>query len=322
MKAIRVHAPGGADALHHEDIPEPSPGPSEALVEVEAAGINFIDVYVRSGLYRAPLPLTLGREGAGHVIDVGEDVTEFRAGDRVVWEGVPGAYAQRAVVPANRLVRLPDALSARDGAAVMLQGMTAHYLACSAGPLERGDTCLVHAAAGGVGLLLVQIAKMRGATVIGTTGTHEKAELARSVGADHIIVYTEQDFEAETKRITYGEGVRVVYDSVGRSTFDSSLRCLARLGTLVLYGQSSGPVPPIDPQRLNAGGSLFLTRPTLAHYTFTRDALLARANDVLEWVQSGRLVPHIGGEFPLARAGVAHQLLESRSTTGKLILLP
>ncbi len=322
MKAIRVHAPGGADALHHEDIPEPSPGPSEALVEVEAAGINFIDVYVRSGLYRAPLPLTLGREGAGHVIDVGEDVTEFRAGDRVVWEGVPGAYAQRAVVPANRLVRLPDALSARDGAAVMLQGMTAHYLACSAGPLERGDTCLVHAAAGGVGLLLVQIAKMRGATVIGTTGTHEKAELARSVGADHIIVYTEQDFEAETKRITYGEGVRVVYDSVGRSTFDSSLRCLARLGTLVLYGQSSGPVPPIDPQRLNAGGSLFLTRPTLAHYTFTRDALLARANDVLEWVQSGRLVLHIGGEFPLARAGVAHQLLESRSTTGKLILLP
>lgn len=321
MKAIRVHEPGGADALRYEEIPDPAPGAEEVLVEVLAAGVNFIDVYHRTGFYPLPLPLIPGREGAGRVLALGDHVSGFEPGDLVAWEGVPGAYAEQVVVPAKRLVPV-DGLDARQGAAIMLQGMTAHYLATSTVPLDVGDVCVVHAAAGGVGLLLVQIAKMRGARVIGTAGTHAKAELARNAGADHVIVYTEQDFEKETKRITDGRGVRVVYDSVGRTTWESSLRCLHPLGTLVLFGQSSGAVPPIDPLMLSRNGSLFLTRPTLAHYTATREALLARARDITAWVKSGQLLLHIGGEYPLSRAGDAHRALEARETTGKLLLIP
>jgi NADPH2:quinone reductase len=239
----------------------------------------------------------------------------------VAWEGTPGGYAERAVVPADRLVSI-DGLDARQGAAMMLQGLTAHYLASSTVALDVGDTCLVHAAAGGVGLLLVQIAKLRGATVIGTAGTHEKAELARNAGADHVIVYTEQDFEKETRRLTNGTGVRVVYDSVGLTTWESSLRCLRPLGTLVLFGQSSGAVPPIDPLMLNRNGSLFLTRPSNAHYTATHEVLLARTAELTTWLRDGQLELHIGGEFPLSRAADAHRELESRRTTGKLLLIP
>ena len=321
MKAIRVHEPGGVDALRYEEVPDPSPGEHEVLVAVEAAGVNFIDVYHRTGLYPLPLPIALGREGGGHVLEAGRDVSDFEPGDLVAWEGTPGSYAERVVVPAKRLIAL-DGLSPRQGAAIMLQGLTAHYLACSTVPLQPGDVCLVHASAGGVGLLLVQIAKMRGATVIGTAGTHEKATLARNAGADYVIVYTEQDFEQETKRITNGAGVRVVYDSVGRTTWEGSLRCLRPLGTLVLFGQSSGPVPPLDPLMLSRNGSLFLTRPTLAHYTTTREALVARASDVTAWVRGGQLDVHIGGEFPLSHAAEAHRQLESRQTTGKLLLIP
>lgn len=316
-----MHQPGGADALRYEEIPDPTPGEGEVLVEVLAAGVNFIDVYHRTGFYPQPMPLIPGREGAGRILALGENVSEYRSGDLVAWEGVPGAYAEQVVVPAKRLVPV-DGLDARHAAAVMLQGMTAHYLATSTVPLDVGDVCIVHAAAGGVGLLLVQIAKMRGAIVIGTAGTHEKAELARNAGADHVIVYTEQDFEKETKRITDDRGVRVVYDSVGSTTWASSLRCLHPLGTLVLFGQSSGPVPSIDPLMLSRHGSLFLTRPTLAHYTATREALLARARDILTWVKTGQLQLHIGGEFPLARAAAAHHALEGRQTTGKLLLIP
>lgn len=321
MKAIRVHEPGGVDALRYEDVPDPSPGEHEVLVAVEAAGVNFIDVYHRTGLYPLPLPIALGREGAGRVLEVGRSVSDFKPGDLVAWEGVPGSYAERVAVSAKRLIAL-DGLSPRQGAAIMLQGLTAHYLACSTVPLQPGDVCLVHAAAGGVGLLLVQIAKLRGATVIGTAGTHEKAALARNAGADHVIVYTEQDFEPETRRITNGEGVRVAYDSVGRTTWEGSLRSLRPLGTLVLFGQSSGPVPPVDPLMLSRNGSLFLTRPTLAHYTATREALVARANDVTAWVRGGQLAVRIGAEFPLSDAAQAHRQLESRQTTGKLLLFP
>jgi NADPH2:quinone reductase len=320
MRAVRIHAPGGAEAMRVETVPVPRPGPGEALVRLEAAGVNFIDVYKRTGLYKVPLPATLGEEGAGTVAAVGEGVAEVRPGDRVAWAGHIGAYAEYAVVPAAKLVPLPDGVDAARGAAVMLQGLTAHYLAFSTHPLREGDRCLVHAAAGGVGLLLVQIARRRGAFVIGTAGSDEKAELARAAGADEVIVYTRDDFVAETKRITGGQGLRVVYDSVGRTTFLPGLDLLAPRGMMVLFGQSSGPVEPVDPQLLNQKGSLFLTRPTLGHYVATRHELLWRARDLFAWIAAGELSVRVGAEFPLADAAEAHRALEGRRTTGKVLL--
>jgi len=321
MRAVRVHAIGGPDALRVESIPVPRPRADEALVRLEASGVNFIDVYKRTGLYEIPLPATLGEEGAGTVVATGENVTEFSPGDRVAWAGALGSYAEYAVVPASKLVPLPDDVSARVGAAVMLQGMTAHYLATSTWPLREGDRCLVHAAAGGVGLLLVQIAKRKGAWVVGTAGSDEKAALARAAGADEVIVYTRDDFAAEVKRLTEGRGVQVVYDSVGKSTFLPGLDVLAPRGMMVLFGQSSGPVDPVDPQILNRKGSLFLTRPTLAHYVATRDELLSRSRDLFTWIAAGELHVRIGAEYPLADAADAHRALEGRRTTGKVVLL-
>lgn len=320
MRAIRVHAAGGPEVLQLDEVPVPPPGPGEALVRVEAAGVNFIDVYKRMALYKVPLPATLGEEGAGTVVAIGDGVNEVREGDRVAWAGSIGSYAELAVVPAAKLVPLPGAVSTEVGAATMLQGMTAHYLATSTFPLREGDRCLVHAAAGGVGLLLVQIAKRRGAFVIGTAGTDEKAELARKAGADAVILYTREDFVAETKRITRGQGVNVVYDSVGRTTFLPGLDLLVPRGMMVLFGQSSGPVAPIDPQILNQKGSLFLTRPTLGHHTATRDELLARAGDLFSWILEGGLSVRIGATYPLAEAAEAHRALEGRRTTGKVLL--
>ena len=322
MQAIRVHAPGGPEALCLDDIPRPEPAAGEALVRLEAAGVNFIDVYQRSGLYRIPLPATLGQEGAGVVAAVGPGVSELREGDRVAYTSVLGSYAEYSVVPADRLVRLPDGVSTRDGAAAMLQGLTAHYLATSTYPLEPGDRCVVHAAAGGVGLLLVQMAKLLGAFVIGTVSTEEKARLAREAGADEVIRYTEQDFVAETRRITGGEGVEVIYDSVGRTTFERGLDLLVPRGMMVLFGQSSGPVAPLDPQLLNQKGSLFLTRPTLGHYVATRDELLARADELFGWIEAGAVKLRIEHEFALADAARAHRELEGRRTTGKVLLVP
>jgi NADPH2:quinone reductase len=322
MRAIRVPQYGGPEAMKLEDLPTPSPGDGQALVRIEAAGVNFIDVYQRTGLYKNPLPVPLGLEGAGTVEAVGGGVTTVRPGERVAWTGVPGSYATHNVVPADRLVTLPAGVDARAGAAAMLQGMTAHYLAHSTYALRAGDTCLVHAAAGGVGLLLCQMAKRAGARVIGTVSTEEKAALARRAGADEVILYTRQDFEAEVKRLTGNKGLQVVYDSVGRDTFDKGLGCLAPRGYMVLYGQSSGPVGPLDPQVLNTKGSLFLTRPSLFHYIATRDELVRRAGEVLGWIQKGELTLRVGATFPLAEAAQAHRDLEGRRTTGKVLLLP
>jgi NADPH2:quinone reductase len=322
MKAIRVHAPGGPEALKYEDVPEPTPKAGEAVVKVDAAGLNYIDVYQRSGLYKLELPITLGLEAGGAVTAVGSGVSEVKVGDKVAYTGVPGAYAQYAAVPAQRLVVLPAGLSTKQGAAMMLQGMTAHYLACSTYPLKKGDTCLVHAAAGGVGLILCQIARMRGARVIGTVSTDEKAKLARDAGADEVILYTKQDFEAEVKRITGGKGCQVVYDSVGKTTFDKGFNCLAPRGLMALYGQSSGPIGAFDPQTLNAKGSLFLTRPSLGHYIATREELVQRATELAGWITSGKLRLRMEFEFPLKDAADAHRALEGRKTTGKVILVP
>src|SRR5256886_6827944 len=322
MKAIRVHTPGGPEALRLEDIPEPKPEAGQAVVKIEAAGVNFIDVYQRTGLYKVPLPFTLGQEAAGSVAALGTGVSEPRVGTRVAYCGILGAYAPYAVVPADRLVVLPDAVSTKQGAAAMLQGMTAQYLATTTYPLKAADTCLVHAAAGGVGQLLCQVAKLRGARVIGTVSTEEKAELAREAGADEVILYTQQDFEAEVKRLTDGAGLQVVYDSVGQTTFTKGLNCLAPRGMMVLYGQSSGPVGPFDPQVLNQKGSLFLTRPTLHHYMASREELVLRAEEVLDWVREEKLRVRIAVELPLAQAGEAHRLLEGRRTTGKVLLIP
>ena len=322
MKAIRVHAPGGPEALRLEDVPEPKPEPGQVLVKIEAAGVNFIDVYQRTGLYKVPMPFTLGQEAAGSVAAVGPGVNEPKVGARVAYTSILGAYAEYAVVPAERVVVLPDGVSTKQGAAAMLQGMTAHYLATSTFPLESGNACLVHAAAGGVGLLLCQVSKLRGARVLGTVSTREKAALARAAGAAEVILYTEQDFEAEVKRLTNGAGLQVIYDSVGKTTFEKGLSCLAPRGMMVLYGQSSGPVGPFDPQVLSQKGSLFLTRPTLAHYILTRPELVARAGEVLGWIKSGKLKLRIERELPLAQAAEAHKLLEGRKTTGKVLLIP
>ncbi len=322
MKAIRVQSPGGPEALRYEDVPQPSPAAVQVLVKVEAVGVNYIDVYQRTGLYKVATPFTLGQEAAGVVTAVGPGVTDPKVGDRVAYTSILGAYAEYAVVPADRVVVLPDGVTARQAAAAMLQGMTAHYLACTTYPLKAGDTCLVHAAAGGVGLLLCQIASRRGARVIGTVSTREKAALAREAGARDVILYTEQDFEAEVKRLTNGLGLQVVYDSVGKTTFEKGLNCLTRRGMMVLYGQSSGPIASFDPQVLSQKGSLFLTRPTLAHYITTRAELVARAGEVLSWVKSGTLKVRIEHEFSLAETAEAHRALEARKTTGKLLLIP
>lgn len=322
MQAIQVSQVGGPDVLTPADVPVPSPKPNEALVQIKASGVNFIDVYLREGRYPTPLPFIGGQEAAGVVTAVGSEVTTLQPGDRVAYSSMLGSYAEYAAVPANRLVKIPAELDFEQAAAAMLQGMTAHYLLKSSYPLQKGETALIHAAAGGVGLLLVQMAKKLGARVIATAGTNEKAQLARDAGADECIVYTEADFETETKRLTNGEGVHVVYDGVGKATFDKDLNVLRPRGYLVLFGGSSGAVPPFDLIKLSQKGSLFITRPTLAHYTITREELEWRANDVLQSIARGELKIRIHKTYPLADAAQAHRDLEGRKTTGKLLLKP
>jgi len=322
MKAIQVKAPGGPEALEYLDVPQPTPGPGQVLVKIDAVGVNFIDIYQRTGQYRVATPFVAGQEAGGTVAALGTGVGGLKVGHRVAYVGVLGAYAEYAAVPADRLVVLPNGVSTKQGAAAMLQGMTAQYLTTTTYPLKAGDACLVHAAAGGVGLLLCQVAKLRGARVIGTVSTEEKAELARAAGADEVILYTQQDFEVEVKRLTDGAGLQVIYDSVGQTTFTKGLNCLALRGMMVLYGQSSGAVGPFDPQVLNQKGSLFLTRPTLHHYIATREDLVARAEEVLDWVREEKLQVRIAAELPLAQAPEAHRLLESRRSAGKVLLIP
>jgi NADPH2:quinone reductase len=323
MKAIRVSEHGGPEVLSYEDVETPEPGPGQARVRLAASGVNFIDIYQRTGTYPMDPPFTLGQEGAGEVEAVGEGVEEVSPGDYVAFAGVMGSYAEYIVAPVERLVPFNVTLvEARMAAAVMLQGMTAHYLTHSTFPLQEGQIALVHAAAGGVGLLLCQIAKMKGATVIGTTSTQEKAKLAKESGADEVILYTEQDFVEETNRITRGEGVHVVYDSVGKDTFDGGLEVLRPRGYMVLLGASSGQVPPVDLQVLNQQGSLFVTRPKLADHTATREELLWRAESLFSWIGQNNLDVRIGGTYQLAEAEDAHRDLEGRKTTGKLILIP
>lgn len=322
MRAIRVHQYGGLEALKIDDLPVPNPGVGEARVKIEAIGVNFIDIYHRMGRYQGSLPLTLGQEAAGTVDAVGPNVTEVRPGDRVAYASVQGSYAEFAIAPAWRLVPIPAGVDTKQAAAVMLQGMTAHYLSFSTYPLKEGETALVHAAGGGTGQLLVQLAKRRGARVIGTVSTEEKAALAREAGADEIILYTQTDFETEVKRLTDNAGVDVVYDSVGKDTFDKSLNCLRRRGYMVLYGASSGAVPPLDPQVLNAKGSLFLTRPYLGHYTADRDELLWRADSLFRWIATGELKVRIDKTFLLTDAAEAQRYLEGRQSKGKILLIP
>ena len=322
MKAIRVHETGGPEKLKYEDIQVSEPGAGQARVKIHAIGLNFIDVYFRTGLYKTPLPFIPGMEAAGVVDAVGEGVTSVSPGDRVAYAMNLGAYAEFALVNAGQLVKLPTHVDFKTGAAALLQGMTAHYLTHSTFPLQSGQTALVHAAAGGAGLLVVQMAKMIGARVIGTVSTEEKASLAQAAGADHVILYEQVDFESEVKKITEGQGVEVVYDSVGRKTFDKGLNCLRRRGMMVLFGQSSGPVPPLDPNTLNPKGSLYLTRPSLGHYIALPEELQWRAEDVLKWVESGQLKLRIDQSFPLKDAAEAHRALEGRKTTGKVLLQP
>lgn len=322
MKAIRIAAAGGPEQMHLEEVARPTPGPGEALVRIEAAGVNFIDVYRRSGQYKMTYPATLGAEGAGTVVEVAPGVGDVSRGGRVASVEFAGSYAEYAVAPVEKLVPVPAGLSAVQAAAALLQGMTAQYLACSTYPLQAGHTCLVHAAAGGVGLLLCQIARMRGAHVIATAGGPEKTRLASEAGANDTIDYTRQDFVEEVRKLTGGKGVQVVYDSVGKDTFEKGLECLSRRGMMVLFGQSSGAVAPINPQDLNAKGSLYLTRPTLFHYVADRRDLLERAGQVYGWVAAGQLNVRVFRELPLSEAAEAHRLLESRKTTGKVVLVP
>jgi NADPH:quinone reductase len=322
MKAIRVHQPGGPEVLKLEEVPDPRPGAGEALVRLEAIGVNFVEVYQRTGQYRSSLPFTPGAEGAGRVVELGPDVTGLKVGDRVAGVNFKGSYAELAVAPVERLIVLPESIDVKLAAAVMLQGITAHYLAISTYPLTSDSECLIHAAAGGVGLLLCQIAKLRGARIIGTVSTPEKASLATGAGANDVVLYTRQNFVDEVRRLTGGRGVHVVYDSVGKSTFDGSLDSLHPRGMMVLFGQSSGPVSPVDPQVLNSKGSLYLTRPTLANYIATREELSARATDLFRWIAEGSLNVRIDRTYPLAEAAKAHAALEGRQTTGKVLLLP
>jgi NADPH2:quinone reductase len=321
MRAIRVHENGGAEKLKLDDVPLPEPKAGEVRIRVEAAGVNFIDTYQRSGLYPLPLPFTLGMEAAGIVTAVGAGVTGFSPGERVVSARVSGAYADEAIVPAAHLVPLPEAVSSQQAAALLLQGLTAHYLACDTYSLKPGDTALVHAAAGGVGLLLVQIAKLRGARVIGTAGSEDKAILAREAGADEVVLYSKDDFAAAARRFTGGRGVDVVYDGVGRDTFEGSLNSLRPRGMLASFGNASGPVAPFSPLLLSQKGSLYFTRPTLVHYTRTTAELRSRTDDLFGWLAAGRLSVRIGASFPLAEAAEAHRALEGRKTTGKVVLL-
>jgi len=322
MKAIQVKQVGGPEAMQIADLPIPQPRPNEAVVKLAASGVNFIDVYFREGRYKAPVPLVLGQEGAGAVSAVGADVKSLKVGDRVAWTAVHGAYAEYAAVPADRLVAIPQGVSDQQAAAVMLQGMTAHYLSHDTYPLKQGETALIHAAAGGVGLLLVQMAHNIGARVIATVSTDEKAELARSAGAHDVILYTKSDFEAETKRLTGGKGVDVVYDSVGKTTFEKGLNVLRPRGMMVLFGGSSGPVPPFDPILLLQKGSLYVTRPTLANYMATREELVARSSALFAMIAAGKLKLRIEHTYPLADVQRAHRDLEARKTTGKILLIP
>jgi NADPH:quinone reductase len=322
MKAIQVQKTGGPEALTLVDLPVPKPKANEAVVKIAAIGVNFIDVYFREGRYPAPLPFVDGQEAAGTVTEVGSEVKTVKPGDRVAYTGMIGAYAQYAAVPADRLVHVPDKITDQQAAAAMLQGMTAHYLVNSTYPLKKGETALIHAAAGGVGLLLVQMAKNIGARAIGTVGTEEKAKLAREAGADDVILYTQQDFEVETKRLTENKGVHVVYDGVGKSTFEKGLNVLRPRGYMVLFGGASGAVPPFDPIALSQKGSLFLTRPSLVNYIATREELEQRSNDVLGAVGAGKLKLRIGHVYKLEEVQQAHRDLEGRKTTGKILLVP
>ena len=322
MKAIQVKQTGGPEVMELVDLPVPQPKSNEALVKIQAVGVNFIDIYNRSGHYKQPLPFVLGQEAAGTVSAVGADVRAVAVGDRVAYTMLLGSYAEFAVVPADRLVKIPDGVTERDAAAAMLQGMTAHYLSHDTWPLKKGQTALVHAAAGGVGLLLVQMAHNIGARVIATVSTEEKAKLARAAGADDVILYTQTDFEAETKRLTNGKGVDVVYDSVGKTTFDKGLNLLRPRGLMTLYGGSSGPVAPFDPLILTQKGSIFLTRPSLGAYVITPEELQHRAAAVFGMIRDGKLKLRIEHIYPLGQAQQAHRDLEGRKTTGKLLLIP
>jgi NADPH:quinone reductase len=322
MKAIQVKQTGGAEVLQLVDLPSPQPKPNEAVVKIAASGVNFIDVYEREGRYKVPLPFVLGQEGAGKVTAVGPEVKSVKPGDRVAWSGVRGSYAEYAAVPGERLVHVPEGVSDQQAAAAMLQGMTAHYLSHDTFPLKRGQTALVHAAAGGVGLLLLQMAHNVGARVIGTVSTDEKAKLARQAGADEVILYTQTDFETETKRLTNSKGVDVVYDGVGKTTFEKGLNVLRPRGMMVLFGGSSGAVPPFDLVLLSQKGSLYVTRPTLAHYILTTEELRARSSAVFKMIADGKLKLRIEHTYPLADAQKAHRDLEGRKTTGKLLLIP
>ncbi|PWT92195.1 MAG: NADPH:quinone reductase [Blastocatellia bacterium] len=322
MLAIQISKTGGPDVLTPADVPKPTTKPHEALVQIKAAGVNFIDVYLREGRYPAQIPFVNGQEGAGVVTEVGADVTTLKPGDRVAYTGSMGSYAEYAAVPAARLVKIPEGLDFQQAAAAMLQGMTAHYLSHSTYKLQSGETALVHAAAGGVGALLVQMCKRIGARVIATAGNKDKAQIACDAGADECIIYTEADFETETKRLTADQGVHVVYDGVGAATFDKDLNVLRSRGFLVLFGGSSGPVPPFDLIKLSQKGSLYITRPTLVHYTATREELEWRASDVLGWVASGELKLRLYKTYPLREAAQAHRDLEGRKTSGKLLLIP
>ncbi len=322
MLAIRIHETGGADKLRAEEIPVPEPRAGEVRIRVEAAGVNFIDTYHRAGLYPVALPHTLGQEAAGTITAVGAEVTGWAVGDRVGSAQTAGAYAREALAPAARLVRVPAGVTTATAAATLLQGMTAHYLACDTWALKPGDTALVHAGAGGVGLLLIQIAKRRGARVLATVGTEEKAALARAAGADATCVYTRESFADAARAFTGGRGVDVAYDSVGKDTFDGTLASLRPRGMFVSYGNSSGPVPPFAPLLLSQKGSLYFTRPTLAHYTQTPAELQARADELFRWIAAGELAVRVGATFPLAEAAAAHRALEGRQTTGKVLLLP
>ncbi len=322
MKAIQVSKAGGREVLELVDIPTPDPKPDEAVVQIKASGVNFIDVYYREGRYPAPLPFIPGQEGAGVVTTTGSEVASVKPGDRVAYTGVLGSYAEFAAVPADRLIQIPDQLDFNQAAGAMLQGMTAHYLSHSTFPITAGQTVLIHAAAGGVGLLLIQMAKKLGARVIGTAGTDEKAKLARQAGADELIIYTQQDFESETLRLTGNKGVDVVYDGVGKTTFEKDLKVLRPRGYLVLFGGASGAVPPFDLMLLTKHGSLFVTRPSLAHYITTRAELEQRAGGVLQMIDSGNLKLRIHKAYPLSQTQQAHRDLEGRNTSGKLLLIP
>lgn len=322
MQAIQIHSTGGPDVLQLSTLPDPEPRAGEALIRIEASGVNFIDTYFREGRYPATLPYTLGQEAAGTILAVGPDVHGFTAGDRVAWCGVPGTYATLAVSPVSQLIQIPEGITTEQAAAALLQGMTAHYLLHATFVPQFGDRVLIHAGAGGTGLLLIQMARRLGAKIITTVSTEEKAALARKAGAHHVILYTHEDVPARVREITHGEGLPVVYDSVGKSTFEASLKCLCSRGVLVLFGGASGAVPPFDLIRLSQMGSLYVTRPTLRDYVATREDLEQRARDLFRWVADGSLKLRIAHTYPLAEAAQAHRDLEARATTGKLLLIP